>query len=67
MSPSDLVSVQEIAQRAGVQPDTVHKWRVRHGDFPAPFAEVAGTVPVWLWPDVKAWIDVPRRPGRPVR
>ena len=64
MGPNDLVSVQEIADRAGVKPDTVHKWRSRHDDFPAPFGEVAGSVPVWLWPDVKNWLDVPRRPGR---
>lgn len=64
MKPSDLVSVQEIAERAGVKPDTVHKWRARHDDFPVPFGEVAGSVPVWLWPDVKAWLDIPRPPGR---
>lgn len=64
MGPADLVSVREIAERAGVRPDTVHKWRARHTDFPTPFSHVAGGVPVWVWPDVKEWIAVPRRPGR---
>lgn len=62
VGPNDLVSVNEIAQRAGVKPDTVHKWRQRHSDFPSPFTTVGG-VPVWVWPDVKTWIDIPRPPG----
>lgn len=65
--PADLVSVQEIAERAGVQPDTVHKWRARHPDFPKPFSEVAGSIPVWIWQDVKAWLEIPRPPGPKAR
>ena len=65
VGPNDLVSVAEIAERAGVQPDTVHKWRERHADFPAPFTHVAGGTPVWIWKDVAEWLAVPRRPGRP--
>lgn len=64
MGPNDLVSVTEIAARAKVKPDTVHKWRSRHQDFPPPFTTVGG-IPVWVWPDVKAWLDVPRLVGRP--
>lgn len=64
MGPEDLVSVSEIATRAGVKPDTVHKWRQRHSDFPSPFTTVGG-VPVWVWPDIESWLSVERLPGRP--
>lgn len=60
---AEIVSVTEIAQRAGTTPGTVHSWRRRHGDFPAPLAELA-VGPVWSWPDVEAWIAQPRPTGR---
>lgn len=63
--PDDvLVGVTEIAERAGVRPDTVHAWRARHATFPAP-AEDLAMGPVWWWSDVAAWLAIPRRPGRP--
>lgn len=61
---TDLVSVTEIAERAGTTPGTVHSWRRRHADFPRPIAELA-IGPVWSWPDVERWLAVERRPGRP--
>jgi hypothetical protein len=59
-----LVSVAEIAQRAGVAWSTVQSWRRRHADFPAPLVTLAAG-PVWDWADVERWIAVPRPQGRP--
>lgn len=50
----DPVGAQEIAERAGVQRDTVWKWRQRHPDFPQPVTLNMG--PVWQWPEVAHWI-----------
>ena len=52
---SDLVGLAEIAQRAGVTKDAVHKWRARYQDFPAPMAVLAAT-PVWDYGDVQRWL-----------
>lgn len=51
----DLVAVQEIAARANVSPDAVHKWRSRYPDFPAPAADLAMGA-VWQWADIAAWL-----------
>jgi hypothetical protein len=63
-SPSvgDLVSVAEIAARAGRPVNTVQSWRRRHRDFPMPVARLAAR-PVWEWPTVKSWIDARSRSG----
>lgn len=63
MTP-DLVDVAAIASRAGTTPGTVHSWRRRHVDFPAPLVTLA-IGPVWDWRDVAAWLGRARRPGRP--
>lgn len=54
MTTFDPVGAQEIAERAGVQRDTVWKWRQRHPDFPKPVTLNMG--PVWPWEDVACWI-----------
>jgi hypothetical protein len=59
-----LVGVTEIAQRAGTTPGTVHSWRIRGIGFPPPLADLAAG-PVWAWADVRAWLAIPRPPGRP--
>lgn len=51
----DLVGTTEIAERAGVQPDTVRKWLARHRDFPRPILMLA-MGQVWRWDDVYDWI-----------
>lgn len=52
----DLVGVKEIAERAGVTRDAVHKWRERHPrSFPAPVAELSQG-PVWDWRKVAEWL-----------
>lgn len=64
-APADLVSVTELATRAGRSINTVQSWRRRRRDFPKPVAELAAG-PIWRWPEVAAWIHArqpARRPG----
>jgi predicted DNA-binding transcriptional regulator AlpA len=66
----NLVGVKEIAQRAGVTVDAVHKWRERDpSTFPRPVAELAQG-PVWKWEHVDAWLKarggVRRQAGKSV-
>ncbi len=58
---TDLVSVAELAARAGRPINTIQSWRRRHPDFPAPVAQLAAG-PVWIWPSIAEWIA-----ARPVR
>ena len=51
----DLVGIVEIASRAKVTRDAIHKWRERHADFPTPEAVLSAT-PVWRWSSVEAWL-----------
>jgi predicted nucleic acid-binding protein len=52
---AQLVSVAEIAVRAGRPVNTIQSWRRRHRDFPAPVASLAAG-PVWTWPSIERWI-----------
>ena len=56
----DLVGVREIAARLGVKRQSVHNWRERHDDFPAPLTEKLDQL-VWEWPEVEEWL---RKTGR---
>lgn len=62
---ADLVSVSEIAERAGRPINTVQSWRRRHRDFPLPVARLAAG-PIWDWPAVAHWIEATRR-AQPAR
>ena len=57
---TELVDMAEIARRAGVARDTVARWRIRYGDFPAP-ARRFGRSPVWRWPEVRRWLEATGR------
>ena len=48
------VGIQEIAERLGVQPDTVHKWRTRGVFTVEPRWRVSGA-PAWDWWEVEVW------------
>lgn len=50
----DLVSTPEIAERLNVKPMTVHVWRQRDLNFPAPDWSL-GVGPVWKWATVEKW------------
>ena len=47
-----LVSITEIAQRAGVQKPVICVWRNRHEDFPDSVADLRVGSIYW-WPDVE--------------
>jgi hypothetical protein len=64
VAPADLVDVSAIAELAKTTPGMIQNWRRRHADFPAPIAVLA-VGPIWNRPDVEAWIQRPRRAGRP--
>lgn len=50
----DLVGIGEIAELAGVKPDTVRAWRKRKV-LPEPLQVVSGS-PVWLLGDITRWL-----------
>jgi uncharacterized protein len=60
---SDLVSVTEIAARAGRPINTIQSWRRRHADFPAPMAQL-GAGPIWSWPQIEGWLAARARTSR---
>lgn len=50
-----LVGTAEIAEKLQLaQPETVHSWRRRYEDFPAPIARLKVGM-IWNWPDVRSW------------
>jgi hypothetical protein len=50
-----LVGTAEIAERLGLaHPETVHDWRRRHPEFPAPVARLRIGY-IWYWPEVERW------------
>ena len=61
----DLVGVAEIAHRAHVSSDSVHRWRSSEADFPAPMAELAAG-PIWSWQAIDRWLSIARPGGRPL-
>jgi predicted nucleic acid-binding protein len=63
--PSDLVSVSEIAARAGRSVNTVQSWRRRRSDFPMPVVVLAAG-PVWSWTAIERWIAVRPRGRRSI-
>lgn len=57
---SNVVGITQVAERAGVTPGAVQKWRQRYEAFPAPFANVgteASPHPVWDWLEVESWLS----------
>ena len=50
----DLVSAEEIAERLGVEPNSVANWKRRDVGFPSPVKTLRRTA-IWAWPDVEAW------------
>lgn len=59
----DLVSMSEIAERAGVAKITVRKWRERNLGFPEPLKTLT-IGPVWEWTKVEKWLRATGRMKR---
>jgi hypothetical protein len=55
VDPDQLVGAPEIAARLGIRhAETVHAWRRRYRDFPAPVVTLR-KVMLWHWPAVERW------------
>lgn len=62
---SELVGLQEIAERAGVTKQAVWGWSdSKSAGFPEPLARLAAG-PVWRWADVEAWLEARKKLSRP--
>lgn len=58
MKPSDLLSLSQIADMAGVSLLTARKWTYRHKDFPPPWREgQPGEPNLYLAWDVARWLS----------
>jgi predicted DNA-binding transcriptional regulator AlpA len=53
---SGLMTLQQIADRAGVTRTAVSNWRGRHADFPAPAPESRGRQVVFAADEVEEWL-----------
>jgi hypothetical protein len=60
----DPVGVLEIAERIGVQRQTVAVWRRRHPSFPEARWLISG-LPAWDWTDIEPWLKATDRLGKP--
>lgn len=63
----ERVTINRLAERAGVARATVQAWRRRHrpGGGTARFPEPLDDEPTWAWSDIAGWLRLPRLPGRP--
>ena len=56
---SDVLNMPMIAERFGVQLNTVHAWRKRSiiTDFPPPDMDMPGgrPLPLWYWKTIRKW------------
>jgi len=55
----ELVSISEIARRAGVRPSAVSNWRKRRLGFPDAVERASGS-DLFRWGEVAAWLDARR-------
>jgi len=58
IEPDHLVSLSEIAERAGLTRQAISLYtRAERGeDFPGPVAKVTSKHPLWDWPEVAEWL-----------
>ena len=59
---NEPVGAKEIAERCGVQRDTVKKWQERYEDFPEGVQLSMGKV--WQWEEIAIWCGTHGRPNR---
>jgi hypothetical protein len=59
VEPDDLVTMAEIARRAGRSRESIRQLASGErgpGDFPAPMANLGERSPIWRWTDVARWL-----------
>jgi len=58
IEPDHLVSLSEIAERAGLSRQAISYYTrgERGEDFPGPVAKVTSKHPLWDWPEVAEWL-----------
>lgn len=58
VEPDPLVSLSDIAQRAGLTKAAVYNYTKgeRRSEFPAPVARITTGSPLWDWADVSCWL-----------
>lgn len=57
IDPDDLVGAHEIAKRLGLAlPQTVHSWRKRYENFPAPVVMLTMGL-AWDWNEIQEWVN----------
>jgi hypothetical protein len=59
VEPDDMVTMAEIARRAGKSREAVRLWVEGErgpGNFPVPQAGLTGTTRLWSWRDVLKWL-----------
>jgi hypothetical protein len=59
---TDLVGVNEMAERSGASPNTINRWRQLHPDFPTPVITI-GRTPVWSMKHIERWLKATGRTG----
>lgn len=61
VEPDSLVSLSEIAHRAGLTRQAISNYAAGKGrradGFPLPVARVTSESPLWDWPDVAEWLS----------
>lgn len=61
VEPDSLVSLSEIAHRAGLSRQAISNYAAGKGrraeGFPLPVARVTSESPLWDWPDVAEWLS----------
>lgn len=62
-----LVTLGQIATRAGAKPDTVQHWTEVHASFPFPVLFISDLkdkgIRVWLAEEIVAWLETTGRDG----
>lgn len=60
IEPDSLVSLSEIAHRAGLTRQAISNYAAGKGKralgFPRPVARITSESPLWDWPDVASWL-----------
>lgn len=53
--PCCIMGIAQLAEKLGINRDTLARWIERHEDFPGPVVKL-GRGNGWYYPEVKVWI-----------